>query len=135
MKKILIVLNVLLAVSANAQHDNGAAEAKHIPPKGVSVIYAKHVSFDSVFNRLTERGFSFEQVIKNSFIKAKHGITSISFVCYNIRYSDSTAEIIGTKYVNSTDQRAFFNSFPTKKEFKEMNDFALSLNGDISYEK
>jgi len=135
MKKILIVLNVLLAVSANAQHDNGAAEAKHIPPKGVSLIYAKHVSFDSVFNRLTERGFSFEQVIKNSFIKAKHGITSISFVCYNIRYSDSTADIIGNKYVNSTDQKAFFNSFPTKKEFKEMKDFALSLNGDISYEK
>jgi hypothetical protein len=135
MKTILIVLYFLSAVSANAQDNIVSTTAKNKPTTGATAIYVKHVSFDSVVNKLTERGFSFEQIIKNSSIKAKHKISSISFVRYSIRYQDSTAEIIGTTFGNELNQNIIFNEFPTKKQFMEMNDFALSLNGEISYEK
>jgi len=135
MRKIIIILLAFISLSTFTQSNKVSAQSTTVPPKGVSIIYVKNVSFDSVIAKLKENGFSFEQVIKNSFIKAKHGITSISFVCYNIRYYDSTAEIIGSKYVNQLDQKAFYNAFPTKKDFNKMNDFALSLNGNVSYEK
>ena len=135
MRKLIFILLAFISVSMFVQSNRVSAQSVTVAPKGVSIIYVKKVSFDSVVAKLKEKGFSFEQVIKNSFIKAKHGITTISFVCYNIRYYDSTAEIIGSKYVTDRDQKAFYNAFPTKKDFKEMNDFALSLNGNVSYEK
>jgi len=135
MKKIIFILPAFISLYMFTQSNKVSAQSKTVPPKGVSIIYVKNVSFDSVVAKLKEKGFSFEQLIKNSFIKAKRGITTISFVCYNIRYNDSTAEIIGSKYVSQTDQKAFRNTFPDKKDFKEMNEFALSLNGNVSYEK
>lgn len=139
MKSIIPVLTLVFFVTAAWSQNEKVA---HITiPKKASVIYIKPVGFDSVVNKLEARGFKIDYQVKNSIIVTKYRSFGDFFrhISLHIRYYDSTAEIMGTIYQYSSsngrlDPVVTYSSM-SKKAFESMNDFALTLNGKVWYEK
>lgn len=150
MKNTFLILLVVISINSFSQK-NDEAEKRAKIPKGTSTILVKKVTFDAIVNELIKQGYKIDYKVENVIVRTKHKKVTGPFnpIRLHIRYADSTAQIMGTLGYTNTNpitknfQRNYYyqpmETVITTKNYKRLfqavNDFALALGEEISYEK
>lgn len=114
-------------------------------PHHATIIYVKNVSFKAIVGQLIENGYKVDELIENIIVitKYKELGQSLYKMRFLIRYSEGAAQINADIYdavwafrnPRKTRRVVAYGRYAFIKPFDVMNNFALSLNGTVSYEK
>ena len=142
MRTFLFIL-IFLVIQKSAL--SAERDSARIIPKGTSMIYVSHVAFDSILKILQDHHFRFRAVLENRFIRTRQKLIKEGavFERIQVRYADSTAQIIGTSlgwHLPIHYPGVLFRGIMAYQKaggsvaFEEMNEIAMALHGTIRYE-
>jgi hypothetical protein len=143
MKPYVFFWMLFISTAVMGQEQNDSANIAIIP-KDATTIYVRGIKFNLIESELIREGFKIEFKVANTIVVTKYKTLqgTINWVKFRIRYNNGTAQIMGTlhdSYGSLSRSRQVedvitYDRYPTKKAFLAMNDFALALRGEISYE-